>query len=208
MLRRSDETPRRRSVLLSELTGTKAEGLPLPVRRKQESEDYEEDSPKKKDVKSPDRAEKPDRERERQSAYERAMSILACGDNSERQIREKLEKKGYRYSEIADAVEMLKKKRYLRDQELMERYAAALSKKRMYGAGRIRLEMLLRFDREVVEEYFEEAVCGIDFDAVAAIAAEKCAGRDREYRIRRLRYLGFTSDQIRKALKQEKSIDE
>lgn len=208
MAGRTDDSNRPKAVLLSDLTHTKAEDLPLPVRKNRENRLDESESedrlwePGREESDSPEG--KHSGERVRMSAYERAMTILACGDNSERQIREKLEKRGYRYGEIADAVSLLKKKRYLRDDELMERYAASLAKKRQYGAARIRMEMLRRFDRQVVEEFFEDAVSSIDFDAVAAAAAEKCADRERTYRIRKLRGLGFTSVQIRRALNNEK----
>lgn len=207
----SDETSRRRSVLLSELTGTGEGAQPLPVRRAVNADPRDMDDGVKPypesvqgestDQKSAGKGKKTSKERIRMSAYERAMSILACGDNSQRQIREKLEKRGYEQDEIADALAMLKKKRYLRDDELMERYAAALSNKRMYGPCRIKMEMLRRFDREVVENYFEDAIGEIDFDAVALKVLEKSEDRDREHRVRRLRYLGFTTEQIRKAMK-------
>lgn len=208
MAGRKDDSNRHRAVLLSDLTNTKAEDLPLPVRKHRQ--DRLDESESEARLSEPEREKsdfsegKRSGERVRMSAYDRAMTILACGDNSERQIREKLEKRGYGNGEIADAVALLKKKRYLRDGELMERYAASLAKKRQYGAARIRMEMLRRFDRQVVEEYFEDAVSGIDFDAVAAVAAEKCADRERTYRIRKLRGLGFTSVQIRRALNNEK----
>lgn len=218
--RDSDARPRHKAVRLSELIGQ--ESAPLPVRKKPPEVDSEEAYPSE-----PEKTEKTsgkggrsgksagsggsEKEKERPSAYDAAMTILAHGDNSEKMLREKLARKGYTASETDDALAVLREKRYVCDERLMERYASALSRKKFYGRYRIRMEMLRRFDRAVVDAHFEEAVREIDFAAQAKLYAGKNARKDREYLIRRLRDLGYEREQIRSALSalnQEKSSDE
>lgn len=207
----SDEkSTRHRAVRLSDLIGQ--ESAPLSTRKADVEEDFEEEIDSE-DAEIPEKSKKtPEKrgkkEKERPSAYDAAMNLLAFGDNSEKMLREKLARKGYEPSEIADALTTLREKRYISDARLMERYAAALSSKKYYGAYRIRMEMLRRFDRESVEAYFDDAIREIDFKEQAKRCAEKNARKGREYLIRRLRYLGYDREQIRAAVNQIRPISE
>ncbi len=213
-----EKSPRHRAVLLSELIGQ--ESMPLPVRKKPAEEENEAaDSAETDDFPESDGGEgkvfhktwktskkrgkttETAKEKQRPTAFDAAMTILACGDNSERMLREKLTRKGYTPLEIGEAIRLLREKRYICDERLMERYASALARKKFYGARRIRAELFRKFDRAVVEAYFEDAIREIDFPEQARVYAEKNSRRGREYLIRRLSYLGYDGNQIRAAVK-------
>lgn len=199
-----EKSTRHHAVRLDQLIGQ--ESAPLPSRKAptegKEAEMNEEiihesgKTPQKRG-----KTRENDKKKPRPAAYDAAMTILACGDNSEKMLREKLTRKGYTPSEIGGALDVLREKRYICDQRLMERYASSLARKKYYGGYRIRLEVQRRFDREVVEEYFEDAIREIDFFAQARAFVEKnCSHMDREKLILRLRALTYTPAQIRAAL--------
>lgn len=139
--------------------------------------------------------------REKPTALDAALTILEYGENSTRQLREKLLKKGYKQEEIQKVIPYLFQKRYVNDEDLMERYAAGLAKKKHFGRYRIKREMLRRFDREVVQLYYEESVRELDFAAYARAYVEKYRGKGRSYLIRRLQSLGYGVEEIRQAVK-------
>lgn len=139
--------------------------------------------------------------RERPAVYDAAMRILASGDNSRRMLREKLTRKGYSPDEIAEALDALERKGYISDARLMERYAAALAAKKSYGAYRIGMEIRRRFDRESVDAFLADSLADIDFAANAVAFAQKNAPRGRDYLLRRMQSLGYTSAEIVGALK-------
>ncbi len=138
--------------------------------------------------------------RARPTADDAAMRILAVGDNSVRMLREKLTRRGYSPGEIAGTLDALIAKRYLDDGRLMTRYAESLAAKKFYGAYRIRMEMLRRFDREAVDAHLADALSGIDFAANAAVFVQRNASRGREALIRRMQARGYSAAEIRRAL--------
>lgn len=132
-----------------------------------------------------------------------AMRTLAYGDRSERQLREKLTEKGYGALQIAEVFGILRSKRYLDDLRYMENAARYMARTKLYGRGRIRMELLQRVDRRTVESRFDEvmeALPDIDFTEIARKRAEKRKGKSREYVIADLKRNGFTGDEIRRAL--------
>lgn len=203
-----DEKSRRNhAVKLSELIGQ--ESTPLPSRKVPTADVFDENDSIEEEFiheagktsQKRGKATEINQKKQRSTAFDAAMTILACGDNSERMLREKLARKGYTPLEIGGALDALREKRYICDERLMERYASALARKKFYGERRIRAELFRKFDRDVVEETFYDAIREIDFSEQARLYAEKNARRGREYLIRRLTYLGYDGSQIRAALK-------
>lgn len=135
-------------------------------------------------------------------AYVKAMSLLAASDMSERKMREKLTTKGFSADEIVEAVEKLKLEGYIKDERLMENLVAYYSKRKHFGKYRIKLELLAKFDRESVDNFFD-AICEcVDFRSFAAEEAQRQAdkGADRKKIAARLTRLGHDASSIRYAL--------
>ena len=144
-----------------------------------------------------------------------AMRILAFADNSERQMRQKLSEKGFSDYEIGLVIAELKEKRYIDDLRYMENEIVRLARKKLYGRGRIKAELLQKFDPGVVGEHFqlliEELEDELDFSENAARLALKYPSKSREYVYAKLKNNGFTSSEVRYALEKwsrRDSVDE
>ena len=139
-------------------------------------------------------------------AYVKAMALLAFSDMSERKMREKLLSKGFSEVDTEDAIERLKKNGYLNDERLMENLVAYYSKRKHFGKHRIKLELLTKFDRESVDNYFDTICECVDFKSFALEAAQKEADKnyDRKKIAARLQRLGHDASSIRYALSETK----
>ena len=135
-------------------------------------------------------------------AYVKAMALLALSDMSERKMREKLLSKGFSEGDTEDAIERLKENGYLRDERLMENLVSYYSKRKHFGKYRIKLELLSKFDRESVDNYFDTLCECVDFKKFALEAAQKEAdkGADRKKIAAKLQRLGHDASAIRYAL--------
>ena len=132
-----------------------------------------------------------------------ATRILAYGDRSERQMRERLTDKGFGPVEIAEVLEILREKRWLDDLRFMENAARGIARTKLCGRGRIRMELMQKVDRETVEIHFDEvmeSLSDLDFTAIARKRAAKHAGKSREYLAADLKKNGFTREEIIAAL--------
>lgn len=88
------------------------------------------------------------------SAFDAAVKYLSVAPRSEKEVRDKLYKKGYRKSEVEDALARAKGYRYIDD----ERYARDFAE--YYGAkiGRKKVEYKLVFEKGVSAEIARAAV--------------------------------------------------
>ncbi len=141
-----------------------------------------------------------ERAKSAEDAFRAVLRILAAGPNSSRMLKEKLRRKGFSQETAEEAVERARKARLFNDRLLLIAHTGYLARKKYYGKSRIRMALLQKFDRETVEEFFEEAVEEIDFSAQAAALAGRFAGRGEEYLIGRLHRAGYTASEIRAAV--------
>lgn len=173
-----------------------------------EEKDFSKDNIAKKDLSKRDFAKKILLEKEtpqeektpEDEAFRAALRILSAGANSSRMLREKLCRKGFSREDAAAAASRAAEAGLVGDCRLLIAHAEYLARKKFYGKSRIRMELLQKFDREIVERFFEEAVEEIEFAAYATTLAGRYADRGREYVIGRLRRAGYASAEIRGAL--------
>ena len=93
-----------------------------------------------------------------------ASNILVFADNTEKSLRDKLERKGFSSELIDKAVEKMKEAGLVNDSRLMKSYTEYLADKKLYGKARIKLELQRKgFDRELIGEQFEECISNVDF---------------------------------------------
>ena len=93
-----------------------------------------------------------------------ASNILVFADNTEKSLREKLEKRGFEVEAINEAVEKLKQAGLLNDARLFGTYTEYLAEKKLYGKARIRLELRKKgFDSELIGEQLDDCVADVDF---------------------------------------------
>lgn len=93
-----------------------------------------------------------------------ATNILVFADNTEKNLRNKLERKGFNEEAIDSAVEKLKEAGLINDARLMHSVSEYLADKKLYGRGRIKLELQKKgFDKCLIGEQFDECVSEVDF---------------------------------------------
>ena len=136
----------------------------------------------------------------RASATSAALRILQSGANSSFMLREKLRRKGYSSEEIEEALQEVKDAGLLDDCRLLFAHAEYLAVRKFYGKRRVYMELMRKFDRPLVDAYFEEAVEEIDFSAYCLILAKKNGKKEREALAAKLSRQGYAANEIRYAL--------
>jgi regulatory protein len=145
----------------------------------------------------------------RVASYVAALQALARRELSERQLRQRLLRKGYDAGEVDEAVARLKDERALDDARVAEAMVRTATSVKRRGKRRVRQQIesagiAAPTARRIVDAAFES----IDEDAlIEAALARRLRGRewiedDREFQ-RLFRYLlaqGFDTDQIMKTL--------
>ena len=93
-----------------------------------------------------------------------ASNILVFADNTEKSLREKLERRGFDETAINAAVAKLKAAGLINDARLMRSVSEYLADKKLYGRGRIKLELQKKgFDRALIGDEFDSCVSDVDF---------------------------------------------
>jgi len=133
----------------------------------------------------------------------RALGLLARREHSEQELVRKLTACGFKTTDVAGVVALLKQDGSLSDQRFTEAYIHNRIQ-RGYGPQRIRLELL---ERGIGEENIRSALDEGNYDWMARIVAvharKFCTSIPTDYRERArqsrfLQYRGFTGDQIQR----------
>jgi regulatory protein len=142
-------------------------------------------------------------------AYVDGLKMLARRELSEKQVRERLARKGHEREAIDDAIMRLREERALDDTRVAE--AIARTETSIRRRGKLRVQMQIQragIDKAVAKRAVDEVFGAIDDDAlIEASLNKRLRGRetiadDREFQ-RLYRYLagqGFESDRIMKVL--------
>ena len=97
------------------------------------------------------------RDEEEKRAYERALRILASGDNTRLSLERKLRERGFDRRAANMAVERVVKEGYLREEDMLLRQFAVF-KKRLWGPGKYMPALLSKgFSRDLIEHVRERA---------------------------------------------------
>lgn len=104
-------------------------------------------------------------EEEEKRAYERALRILASGDNTRAALERKLRERGFDGRAAHAAVLRVEKEGYLREEDMLLRQFAVFQK-RLWGPGKYMPALLAKgFSRELVERARERAADEGIYDA-------------------------------------------
>ena len=136
----------------------------------------------------------------RSSAASAALRILQSGANSSRMLRDKLTRKGYSKEEIEEALDEVKTAGLVDDRRLLFAHAEYLAARKFYGKRRVYMELVRKFDRSLVDTYFEEALAEIDFSSYCSDLAKKNRGKGKEALAAKLSRQCYTASEIRFAL--------
>ena len=117
--------------------------------KKIEYSDYEENTPRDDSVKE---------------VIAAASNILVFADNTEKNLRDKLTRKGFNDEAIDAAVNKMKEAGLINDARLMQSVSEYLADKKLYGRARIKLELQKKgFDKQLIGENLNECVSNVDF---------------------------------------------
>ncbi len=117
--------------------------------KKIEYSEYEENTPRDESVKE---------------VIAAASNILVFADNTEKNLRDKLTRKGFNEEAIDAAVNKMKEAGLINDARLMQSVSEYLADKKLYGRARIKLELQKKgFDKQLIGENFNECVSDVDF---------------------------------------------
>lgn len=121
-----------------------------------------------------------------------AVDILARQEQSEQKLREKLLRKGYAEADVHDAVERLKERHYLNDEDACARQFQFLYEESRNSVRQICLKLVQRgFDRELVKSCVPRDTYEREKAAAMRVLALKSRTEDRQKLMASLFRKGF-----------------
>lgn len=145
--------------------------------------------------------------RQRQTARNTAIGLLARREHAQSEIRRKLKDRGYDDDLTTEVVDELTRQRLLSDDRFAESFIRARANR---GQGPIRLRAELRqlqIPADMIDMHL--AAAQVDWQELAVTVRERRFGgqppvgvAERAKQVRFLQYRGFTTDQIRASLRQ------
>ena len=142
-----------------------------------------------------------------------ALRLIEFRDRTEKELREKLTKKGYGEEQIEDTVEFLKNYGYIDDARYATHFINDAINIKKWGKIRIRTELLHKgIDREVVDFAIEDAFSEVDDDRVLTEMKKRFSNSDFSNMKERNRIFGFftrrgfTPDEIKGAMNKMSSF--
>ena len=130
-----------------------------------------------------------------QSAYDKAVSLLAIREHTKKELKEKLENKGYREDEISSSLERLENEGYISE----ERFAEVFIRSRLKKSPEGRSVLLCRprdISSNAIDEAWEDKLW-VETLRNELKTIERRKGE--EYAVQKMKQKGFTSYEIREA---------
>lgn len=134
-------------------------------------------------------------------AYDKALSLLAMREHTEKEMRDKLSKRGFSSEDIEDALDTLKSNDELSERRTAEVYVHSRLKKKAEGKNILVMRLVEKgtprsIAEEVVKEYWEnEDYLPIIRKEYKLLEAKY--GKDKA--IDKLRMRGFSKEEIRRS---------
>lgn len=154
-----------------------------------------------------DEASTPPTDAQIRECADAALSLIRFSANSRKMLDEKLIKKGYGKEVVKIALDNLEKGGFINDKQLLNAYAYRLATVKMYGKYRIRLDLCRKFYKETVNKYLDSALEDVNFEEYAEKLALTYASYGKTYVASKLRRNGYTTQEIRYAIRDLKDDD-
>ncbi len=123
-----------------------------------------------------------------------SLRFLARRQHSERELKQKLRRKGFSPEEIEEEIEELRRLGLLNDREFALQWAAS-RRRRLYGSVKIRWELRLKgIDRQLIDEALEKADAVMEEKEAARLLMERKKFRDSSRAYRFLIQRGFSPE--------------
>lgn len=137
-----------------------------------------------------------------QSAYDKAIYLLSSREHTEKELRNKLQTKGFKEEEIDSCVTRLKKEGYLSEERFAEIFIRSRLRKSAEGKSILMMRLLEKgTPRDIahlkLEEAWEE---GLWRESLEEAYTKYESKKGREYAEGKLREKGFSLREIRSVL--------
>ena len=136
-----------------------------------------------------------------QSAYDKAVSLLALREHTKNELKDKLGKKGYREDDISDAISRLDKEGYISEERFAEVFIRSRLKKSPEGKSILMYRLLEKgCPREIASSALEDAWDNKLWleplrDELDILERRK----GEEYAVAKMKQKGFSYSEIREA---------
>ena len=138
----------------------------------------------------------------------KAAGILSYGDRTAKELKERLKQKGFSPEAASEAARWACEKRYIREDEQLERLVHTLAETKKYGLARIREEIRQKgFSEDVVKAHFYDITDTVDFEEILRERIKKLPAdafsvpeKKRKTVASLMRY-GFSYEEIRRCVK-------
>ncbi len=136
-----------------------------------------------------------------QSAYDKAVSLLAIREHTKKELKEKLENKGYGEDEISSSLEHLEKEGYISEERFAEVFIRSRLKKNPEGYTLILCRLMEKgCSREIASRALDEAWENrLWLDPLKRELEALTRRKGEEYAVAKMRQKGFTNSEIREA---------
>lgn len=148
----------------------------------------------------------------KKTALVSAVDFLAVRSYGTEELKMKLQRKGYSYEEINDAVELLTKRGYLDDATLCNSLFKEYCRAQKYSFNYILQKLMQKgFSRNIVESYKTQMDDEVEFRVAQKILLQKYKSPefvDAKLMMKYLYAKGFSSAVIEKAVSQYNNFEE
>ena len=140
-----------------------------------------------------------------QSAYDKAVSLLAIREHTKKELKEKLENKGYREDEISSSLERLEKEGYISEERFAEVFIRSRLKKSPEGKSIILYRLMEKGClKDIASAFIEEAWENeLWLEPLKKELDTLIRRKGQEYAEAKMRQKGFSFREIKEAMESD-----
>ncbi|MCI7606426.1 MAG: recombination regulator RecX [Spirochaetales bacterium] len=140
-----------------------------------------------------------------QSAYDKAVSLLAIREHTKKELKEKLENKGFQEAEISSSLERLEKEGYISEERFAEVFIRSRLKKSPEGYTLILCRLMEKgCPRDIAYRALDEAWENkLWLDPLKKELESLTRRKGDTYALVKMRQKGFSNHEIKEAKKQD-----
>ena len=140
-----------------------------------------------------------------QSAYDKAVSLLAIREHTKKELKEMLENKGYREDEISSSLERLEKEGYISEERFAEVFIRSRLKKSPEGKSIILYRLMEKgCPKDIASSFIEDAWENeLWLEPLKKELDTLIRRKGQEYAEAKMRQKGFSFREIKEAMESD-----